>query len=212
MKNCKLDLEREREKNSFQYCRTWRTFQTQPGIPCIPLYTLCVICVQCTRSHPSHTTFYVFSHQRIQYLWHMGFSANHAQFPRPLQLLTSLPQTQRRTQAFLKLAISLHTLGNVARWQTVFVVGVGRCWNWLSSCTWWDEAQTVLLTGPEVERTILNLPKISPTFDRQAMRLLPGTGCGKGFNPLRAWRIPHPRPRWWGQHDWVWERLELIRR
>lgn len=50
-------------------------------------------------------------------------------FPHPLQFPTSLLQTQRRTQAFLKLAISLHRLGNVAHWQTVFVVGVGRWWS-----------------------------------------------------------------------------------
>lgn len=75
-------------------------------------------------------------------------------FLHPLQFLTSLLQTQRRTQAFLNLAISLHRLGNVAHWQTVFVVGVGRWWSWVFFHVWWEKAQTVPLTRPEVERTI----------------------------------------------------------
>lgn len=61
----------------------------------------------------------------------LAFLQTALKFPHPLQFLTSLLQTQRCTQAFLKLAISLHRLGNVAHWQTVFVVGVGRWWSWV---------------------------------------------------------------------------------
>lgn len=104
----------------------------------------------------------------------------------------------RCTQAFLKFTISLHTLGNVARWQTVFVVGVGRCWSsfffFFLMCVvrgGTNGALNQTQGGTHHPARRLNLQKYPPTFDRQAMRLQPGTG----FNPLRAWRIHHPRPQ-----------------
>lgn len=74
-------------------------------------------------THPR--VFYTFSLLCFQYLWHMGFSAKRVQVPST----TAVPDKPfANTETFLKFTISLHTLGNVARWQTVFVVGVGRCW------------------------------------------------------------------------------------
>ncbi len=93
------------------------------------LYTVSLLCSVPVPTHPIQ--YFVFSLTNafnIFDIW--AFPQTTLKFPQPLQFLTSPLQTQRRTQAFLKLAISLHTLGNVARWQTVFVMGVGRCRSW----------------------------------------------------------------------------------
>lgn len=130
----------------------------------------------CGMSAVRFIIFYILPHPSIEYLWQIGSSASRIGFTHPLQFLTNLLETHRRTEAFLKLAVSLHTLGNVTHWQALFVVAVGRCWNWLFMyvVSEWTLVKHTVPSGSKTQNE-----KITLIFDGQPMWLMGVNGCSK---------------------------------